>query len=182
MRCIMKPMSSSGAPLGCTSRADHAIELRGVAGNRLELELELRRDVHHEGGFFIVLAVGETVEHLARPMRGNAGLELSDARKEARIPHQLRRDAMVGVVAAGRRGDHDPRREAADGANDVGAGLGRVHQSGIGKAEVLPSGGGGEEKLGPPAGLLARSCADPRVPVVTLGEIDVAGRSPGVRP
>ena len=110
-------------------------------------------------------------------MLRHVGRDLRESGDEARVAHELRGDAMVGVTAFERRRDHDARREAPDHARERLARRRRVLDAGIGKGERLAR--AAAENL---RGLVSLRCravsAEPRVPISPCVRSRIAVRCP----
>ena len=82
------------------------VELGTVAVDGVHLGLELRRDVHHEGGLHRVLPIRLGIEDLLGTVVLAVGLVLGQACQITGVPCQLRGEAMVRVAAGGEGDDH----------------------------------------------------------------------------
>ena len=76
------------------------------------------------------------MEQLEGPEARHIGLDLREAGEKARVGHELRTHAMIGVLAGDRRREHDARLELADQAHELGPRLRRVDDTRVRQPEV----------------------------------------------
>src|SRR5258708_250170 len=122
---------------GHLTRLPCSLELCRIASSRLPLSLELVADVHRERWADKSLTIRECVEDLVRPMLRHVRRDLLEAGDEAGVADELRADAMIGMAALERRGDHNAWRETSNDAGEPFARGGRVLDAGVRQAEVL---------------------------------------------